>query len=199
MQLDRTDVEILKMLQMDSRASFRDIAKKTGVSVPTISARVERLEKLGVLRGYHADLDVDKLNEQTLLVLVRSAPQAVNEVAAQLCSMEQVRKLFILRGSRLMGEVVLGGPRSVDGFLESLAKIPGVVEYDHFISTSRLKDEPSAIVEDSLVAVLQCFECHKMIEGEPVRKKMDGKDHYFCCRSCEKLYVEKYRKIKAGV
>lgn len=198
-QLDKTDVAILKSLQRDSRTSFRDIAKEIGVSVPTVSARVERLEKLGVLRGYHADIDVEKLDETTMILIVKCTPPSVDDVAKAVAAMEHVRKLFILRGARIMAEAVIGGSRTVDTFLEKLSRIPGVVEYDHYMSARRLKEEPSAMVEDSLVAVLECMECHKVIEGEPVHKKLDGRDYYFCCRSCDRLFTEKYGRIKGGV
>ena len=199
MQLDKVDVAILRMLQEDCRLSFRDIAKKTGVSVPTVSARTERLERIGVVRGYHADMDVDKLGEETLLVIVKCGPQATEGVAQALAAMRQVRKLFVLRGARVFVEAVMGDTRSIDTFLDDVSRIQGVMEYDHHISTRRAKDEPSAVVEDSLLAVLDCFECHKQIEGEPIRRNIDGREHYFCCRSCEKLYVEKYKRIKAAV
>jgi len=36
------------------------------------------------------------------------------------------------------------------------------------------------------------------IEGGPIKLKMDGRDHYLCCRSCKKLYTEKYARIRAA-
>lgn len=198
-QLDSVDVAILRALQADSRSSYRDIAKKVGVSVPTVSARVQRLEEIGVVRGYHANISVDKLGESTIIAIVKSAPLAVDTVAKSLSDMDNVRRLFVLRGSKLMVEAVVNGSGSVDKFLDSMSKIPGVLEYEQYITTDRIKDEPSAVIEDSMSATLHCFECHRHMDGEPIRKKLDGKDHYFCCRSCEKLYLEKYRKIKSGL
>ncbi len=198
-QLDSVDVAILRALQADSRSSFRDIAKKVGVSVPTVSARVQRLEGIGVVRGYHANVSVDKLGESTVIAIVKSAPSAVDDVGKSLSGMDNVRRLYALRGSKLMVEAVVGSSGSVDKFLESISKIPGVMDYEQYLSVSRIKDEPSAVIEDTMSATLQCFECHKLMDGDPIKKKLDGKDHYFCCRSCEKLYLEKYRKIKSGL
>src|SRR5437667_12342595 len=69
MQLDRTDAKILRALQEDARRSFRELARRVGVSVPTVSAHVANLERLGVLSGYNATIDPDKLR-QTRLFLV---------------------------------------------------------------------------------------------------------------------------------
>lgn len=199
MQLDKTDVAILRLLQRDSRTSFRDIAKEIGVSVPTVSSRVERLEKLGVLRGYHADIDSETLGETTVFVIARCAPQAIDQVTNAIGGLEHVRRIHVLRGSQAMIEAVVADSRAVDAFLESVSRTPGITEYDHHISTRRLKDEPSALLEDSLVAVTQCMECKRVIEGEPVHKKLDGRDYYFCCQSCDKLFSERYRRIKSAV
>ena len=61
MQLDRTDTKIPRALQEDARRSFRELARRVGVSVPTVSAHVANLERLGVLSGYHATIDPEKL------------------------------------------------------------------------------------------------------------------------------------------
>src|SRR5437667_2823456 len=57
MELDTTDVKILRALQEDARLSFRALARRIGVSVPTISARVSNLLHLGVITGFHASID----------------------------------------------------------------------------------------------------------------------------------------------
>lgn len=49
--LDRIDVKILKDLLKDSRKKFSDIAKETGVSVPTIRSRYKRLKKEEYILG----------------------------------------------------------------------------------------------------------------------------------------------------
>ena len=55
--LDETDRRIISVLQRDARASMRSIAEKAGVSLGTVSNRVRRLEKAGVIRGYSVQLD----------------------------------------------------------------------------------------------------------------------------------------------
>src|SRR5207249_7681529 len=47
--LDPLDIRILKALQDDARLSFRGLSRQTRASVPTVSAHVHRLERLGVL------------------------------------------------------------------------------------------------------------------------------------------------------
>jgi len=51
-ELDELDVKILTHLQEDGRQSFRDIAKTTHISVPTIASRVERMQKLDIIQRF---------------------------------------------------------------------------------------------------------------------------------------------------
>ena len=56
--LDDTDRRIISVLQSDARASMRSIAEQAGVSLGTVSNRVRRLEKAGVIRGYSVQLSL---------------------------------------------------------------------------------------------------------------------------------------------
>lgn len=56
MRLDELDLGILRLLRGDARLSYRRIATQLGSTTPTVSARVRRLEQLGVIRGYRAEL-----------------------------------------------------------------------------------------------------------------------------------------------
>lgn len=68
MNLDSIDVELLRALQEDARQSFRSLAKRVGVSVPTVSARIANLEALGIVTGYHATINPDLLNQIRLVL-----------------------------------------------------------------------------------------------------------------------------------
>ena len=61
MPLDETDVKILKSLTADARLSSRQVAKQCNVSVGTVLARMKKLENEGVVKGYSALLDQEKL------------------------------------------------------------------------------------------------------------------------------------------
>jgi Lrp/AsnC family leucine-responsive transcriptional regulator len=59
--LDDIDRKILKLLQENARMSLKTIAESTFLSSPAVSARIEKLEKDGVISGYHALVDPVKL------------------------------------------------------------------------------------------------------------------------------------------
>ena len=57
MELDDTDRAIVAELLQDSRASQRELARAVGVAQGTITNRLKRLEKSGVIKGYSVVLD----------------------------------------------------------------------------------------------------------------------------------------------
>ena len=59
--LDEVDVQILALLQDDGRVTNADLAKHVGLSPPSVLQRVRILEKAGLIKGYHAILDADRL------------------------------------------------------------------------------------------------------------------------------------------
>jgi len=61
MCLDETDVKILKALTLNARLSSRQIAKQSGVSIGTVLSRIKRMEEEGIIKGYSALLDHEKL------------------------------------------------------------------------------------------------------------------------------------------
>ena len=64
--MDEIDRKILKLLQDNARVSLKTIAENTFLSSPAVSARIERLEKEGIITGYHASVDPVKLGYHIL-------------------------------------------------------------------------------------------------------------------------------------
>ena len=56
-KLDNIDKKIIEMLQKNARVSIKDIAKEVFLSSPAVSARIEYLEKSGIISGYHAQVN----------------------------------------------------------------------------------------------------------------------------------------------
>ena len=68
MELNETDVKILKSLLEDARFSSRQIAKNVGVSVGTVLSRIKKMEDDGLIKGYSAILDHEKLGYELTVV-----------------------------------------------------------------------------------------------------------------------------------
>ncbi|MCM1291273.1 MAG: Lrp/AsnC family transcriptional regulator [Prevotella sp.] len=60
--LDSTDIKILQILQRNSQMTMKELASEVNLSTTPVYERVKRLEKCGVIKGYVAILNPDKLN-----------------------------------------------------------------------------------------------------------------------------------------
>ena len=59
--LDNTDVAILKSLMEDGRKSFRAISREIKVSTPTVKSRYERLVNIGLIKSVKPEIDLSKV------------------------------------------------------------------------------------------------------------------------------------------
>lgn len=60
-KMDNIDKKIIEMLQKNARIPIKEIAREVFLSSPAVSARIEHLEKSGVIIGYHAQLNPEFL------------------------------------------------------------------------------------------------------------------------------------------
>ncbi|MFD6621269.1 HTH-type transcriptional regulator LrpC [Streptomyces sp. ADI98-12] len=67
---DATDWRILEALQRDGRASFAELARAVSMSASAVTERVRRLEEAGIVRGYTAVVDPERLG-YAILAFVR--------------------------------------------------------------------------------------------------------------------------------
>ncbi len=67
--MDKTDALILNELVNDARLSYNEIARRIGVSVGTVATRVNNLEKKGIIKGYSAILDAEKMGYDIVAII----------------------------------------------------------------------------------------------------------------------------------
>ncbi|RNE66469.1 Lrp/AsnC family transcriptional regulator [Cryobacterium tepidiphilum] len=81
--LDRVDRALLRALSVNARASGAALASEIGVAESTVSLRLRRLQQLGHIRGYRANIDLAALGAslQALIAvrLVRHAREQIDD------------------------------------------------------------------------------------------------------------------------
>jgi Lrp/AsnC family leucine-responsive transcriptional regulator len=101
-ELDRSDREILRQLQLDGRISNRELAARVHLSPPACHARLRRLESEGYIRGYHAVLDRRKLGLDNLcyieLGLAVHQQQRIHEILTSIVALPEVLECYHLTG-----------------------------------------------------------------------------------------------------
>lgn len=197
MKLDDVDFKILEILQKDARKSLREIAKEVGSSTPTVSSKLNALQELGLVKGYNAIIDVEKLGETSILLMIKCRPSDVDKIVDALRTNDNVRELFILSSSMIQVKATFLHASEINGFLSSLGSIPEIQHYDYHTILNAVKEEQRALVKGELSKVIECYYCRKPIHDTPVKLKLDGKDHYLCCETCKREYKKKYEELKS--
>ena len=81
--MDRTDYQILNILQRDSRATLKSIGDQVGLTAPAVSERTRRLEEQGIIRAYRIEVDRERLNyNMTGFIQVAPVPEKYNDFCA---------------------------------------------------------------------------------------------------------------------
>mgnify|MGYP001086021139 CR=1 FL=1 len=99
MQITDKDRELLALLRENARLPVATLARRLGLSRTTVQARIERLEREGVIAGYGL-----RLSEAYLAGLIRAhvlitiAPKALSAVTAELAAISEVTALHSVNG-----------------------------------------------------------------------------------------------------
>lgn len=101
-ELDRVDRAILQALQKDGRLSNQELSERIGLSPSPCLRRVKALEESGVIAGYRALLDAEKLG-LTLMALIhismdRHTPERFDNFERAVADLPQVLECLLLTG-----------------------------------------------------------------------------------------------------
>ncbi len=130
--LDEVDVKLLSLLQADGRITNADLAKAVGLSPPSVLQRVRALEKAGLIRGYHALLDADRLGLKiTAFAGVRLTlhqEQPIERFRRSIQDIEEIMECYHVSGEfDFMLKIVVRDIRAYEQFIrEKLSKIKGL-------------------------------------------------------------------------
>ena len=101
-ELDRTDRKILDILQRQGRIPMTELAQQIGLSTSPCTERVRRMEREGVITGYHARIDPQAIGK-TLLVFVEitlssKSADVFDKVRTELLHVPEVMECHLVSG-----------------------------------------------------------------------------------------------------
>ena len=128
--LDRLDKEILEILQEDGRISYSKIAQMLNMSESTIHMRIKRLKELGILRGFYADIDMEKIGLKVLaFVQLKADPKKYEQVLNVLKEMKEVAEIYDVTGEYYaLVKVVVPSNEDLAKVLDDIGKLDGVTD-----------------------------------------------------------------------
>lgn len=101
--VDELDSAIVRHLQEDARQTNRDIARKVGIAPSTCLERTRLLRERGVIRGYHADVDLPSLGRGVQAMVsaqVRPLSRTViDSFQHSMTRLPEVLSVFVAAGS----------------------------------------------------------------------------------------------------
>lgn len=112
--LDMIDEKIVELLQENARIAIKEIAAQVFLSSPAVTARIERLESKGIIKGYHATVDSVNLDLE---------PVQKEEFYPFIESVENVIECNCVTGEySMLIEVKFLGTEELDDFINNLQK-----------------------------------------------------------------------------
>jgi len=128
-KLDNIDITLIELLQQKARIKRGQLAEKVGLSIPTISERLHKLEDHGIIRGYHAVLEPRKVDLQitAFIFLITESSTYYNEIVANADARKEVLECHAItgKGSHLL-KVRSQNTASLEKLLADIQSWPGV-------------------------------------------------------------------------
>jgi DNA-binding Lrp family transcriptional regulator len=143
LEIDELDRKILQSYLMDARLSYRELGLKLGVSTTTIQSRTNKLEKAGIIRGYSAVFDHEKIGFQlTAITEVSVAKGKLLEMEREVAKMPQVLAVYDVTG--LTDAIVIAKFKSRDElskFTKALLAMPFVERTNTHMVLTTVKED----------------------------------------------------------
>jgi DNA-binding Lrp family transcriptional regulator len=143
MELNETDIKILQVLLEDARFSSRQIAKKVGVSVGTVLARIKKMEREGIIKNYSALLDHEKLGYQlTVVTEITVSKGRLIETEKEIAKISNVCGVYDVTG--LTDAVIIAkfkGREELGQFTKRLLALPYIERTNTHVVLSTVKED----------------------------------------------------------
>lgn len=119
-QLDSTNLRLLDLLQKDARTSIIDLARAVDRAESTVRERIAGMEREGVLRGYRALVDPEKLGYKARAIVRADCDlRRLPELQKRLAAIPQVTSVSLGTGPK---------PLLIELLAESLPRLEQVLE-----------------------------------------------------------------------
>jgi Lrp/AsnC family transcriptional regulator, leucine-responsive regulatory protein len=142
--MDLVDRQIVDLLQANARLTQQQIARKVGLSQPTVADRIRKLEEAKVILGYTAQVDPRTLGQDiTAFVGVTiEHPRFFDGFARKVLAMPEILEAHRVAGSdSYLLKIRTETSRTLDRLLvEGLRTIPGVTRTHTTIVLASVKE-----------------------------------------------------------
>lgn len=139
-ELDALDVSILSALRSAPRAGYLELSRLLRVSRATIQARLERLERDGVVSGYGPDVDLTAAGYPVLAFATLEIAQGrLDEVTAAMAAIPAVVEAYATTGpGDVHCRLAATSHEDLQQVLIQVSQIPGVARSTSVVALTML-------------------------------------------------------------
>jgi DNA-binding Lrp family transcriptional regulator len=143
--VDETSKKVLEEYLKDSTQSFREIARKIGVSSGTVASRVKDMEEKGIIKKYTTLLDYEKLGyELTAVTEIIVSEGMMIEVGENISNIRQTIGVYNVTGdSDILVIAKFKSRQDLSDFTKTILKMAHVVRTRTHVVLNTLKEEQS--------------------------------------------------------
>ncbi|MDA0925138.1 MAG: Lrp/AsnC family transcriptional regulator [archaeon] len=143
MNLDETDIALLRLLNEDARASHRHLARTLGLAQGTVTNRLRRLEDEGIIVGYRPVLNPQELGwSMTIMAGLRIVKGRMIDVQQRIAADPRVFAVYDVTGD--WDSIVLARVRDrkdLDNLTKTVFTLDGVARsYTHVVLNTVKED-----------------------------------------------------------
>jgi Lrp/AsnC family leucine-responsive transcriptional regulator len=145
--MDNIDLKILNILQKDCMVSYRDIAKKIGLSYSPTYERIKLMEEAGVIKGRIMILDPKKIGVKLLvycnITLKEQSKKSLMDFEKVVSKIPEIMAVISISGVYdYMLKIATTDIEAYNHFVvNKIANIPNIGQYHSNIVLSMVKDE----------------------------------------------------------
>ena len=141
--LDELDRKIVELLIENARTSYSEIGQKVGISRVAVKARVQALERRGVIEEYTTIINPQKINGAVSCYFeIETQPDAFARVSAILRENGSITQIYRVTGrSKLHVHAVTASGEEMERLIrEEMDTLPGILDISCHTILSRIKD-----------------------------------------------------------
>jgi DNA-binding Lrp family transcriptional regulator len=145
--VDETSQKVLEEYLQDSRQSFREIARKIGISSGTVANRIKDLEEKEIIKKYTTQLDYEKLGyELTAVTEIIVSEGMMIEVGNEIAKIRNAISVYNVTGdSDILIIAKFRSRQDLSDFTKTILKMPHVVRTKTQVVLNTLKEDPTLI------------------------------------------------------
>lgn len=120
--LDDVSLRLLEELQRDARVSYSALARRVGLSTPTVIERIRKLEDAGIIAGYGVRLNAAALGLGVIaLIEVKTNPTQYPKVLEFARTTPSVRECYFVTGDNsFMARILVKSIDELQGLIEKM-------------------------------------------------------------------------------